>query len=328
MLKWKNSYAPVHVSVYDRPMHFKKCIESLRNNIGATETTLFISSDGAKDSKSLEKVKEVREYIKNISGFKRLFVFAPEENTGGRIRREVRKKVHEYSDRYIITEDDNIFSPYFLNFINDGLAIYEHDERIRSISGYMYPGFKINKIEPILLRAYAGWGTGHWLHKDISPEYDQKKLAQSVFSDRNVFKKVNYGNPHLAIMLKMIAQEKLDAGDAIKSTIILMNNCYSVFPSVSLVRNIGHDGTGEHCGVSDRFLSQEVCQTEIAYDGYTNLQCDDANQDWVRKYYGGHSAALMNELIFMEMNTSSEILRRFWHLAYRSVGYLRRVVVH
>jgi len=322
-------YAPVHVSVYDRPEHFKQCIESLKNNIGAEETTLFISSDGARDSNSLVKVKKVREYIKNISGFKRVFLFAPEENTGGKIRREVRQKVQEYSDRYIITEDDNIFSPYFLKFINDGLRIYEHDEHIRSISGYMYPGFKEKKIKPILLRAYAGWGTGHWLHKDISPEFNQKHFALSVFADQNVFKKINYGNPHLAPMLKRIAEETLNAGDAIKSSLILKNDHYSVFPSVSMVRNIGHDGTGEHCGINNMFSKQEICQIEVVYDRDNDLTCDDADQLWVFNYFGGKYQAIRNMLIYLEKNTTNEIYRIICRNAYRSfnifsVNYLHK----
>ena len=46
-------YAPVLVTVYDRPNHFKQCIESLLKNPGVSETTLFISSDGPKDSLSI-----------------------------------------------------------------------------------------------------------------------------------------------------------------------------------------------------------------------------------------------------------------------------------
>ena len=327
MQKNKREYAPVFVTVYDRPSHFKRCIESLSKNIYASETTLFISSDGPKDSQSLERITMVRDHIKNISGFKRVIPFTAEENTGGAIRRKVRDRVYDFSDRYIFSEDDNVFSPHFLGYMNSALDIYEDDDRIRAISGYMYPGFPSKQLRPILMKVFAAWGVGLWRDKDVlTPDFNQITFAKEIFADRELFNKINYGLPHIASMLKQIAEGQLIAADVTRSALLFKYDWYCVFPSKSMVRNIGNDGTGEHCGVNSTYSDQEICDAEMNFDGSTLLEFDESHQDWIRKYFGGRSAIMRNKLIFFEMNASSEITRRLWHLAYLSTGLSFRVL--
>ena len=47
-------------------------------------------------------------------------------------------------------------------------------------------------------------------------------------------------------------------GDANMSCFSIAHDCYQMRPSVSLVRNWGHDGSGEHCGFSDTFVNMEL----------------------------------------------------------------------
>ena len=41
--------------------------------------------------------------------------------------------------KVIVLEDDNKTSKYFLNFINDGLNLYEKDNSVCSINAWFYP---------------------------------------------------------------------------------------------------------------------------------------------------------------------------------------------
>ena len=54
------SYAPILLFVYNRPEHTRGCIESLLKNSLASESSLFIYADGAKDRTQQEAVNEVR----------------------------------------------------------------------------------------------------------------------------------------------------------------------------------------------------------------------------------------------------------------------------
>jgi|ERR1017187_6683612 hypothetical protein len=62
--------APIILFVYKRPTHTKQTIEYLKLNALASESDLFIFSEKAKILAFEKEVKEVRDYIKTIEGFK------------------------------------------------------------------------------------------------------------------------------------------------------------------------------------------------------------------------------------------------------------------
>ncbi len=320
-------FAPIHISVYDRPWHFILCIESLKNNIGASETILYISSDGPKDSHSIEKVSMVREYIKDISGFKRVVTYAPKENTEGTIKIKVRDEVRSFSDRYIISEDDNVFSPYFLTYINGALEFFKDDERVQDISGYMYLGFpaKQKKLYPVLLKAHSAWGVGFWRDKDPCYKIEQREFASDIIKDRKLFKKINYGSPHSAGALIKIANSQLLAKDALRTAILYKYNRYGLFPSISLVRNIGHDGSGEHGGITDKFIKQRIYEDEFGSDIFKKVVCDKKDQDWVRGYFGGGLGMLNTNALYYHFNASNKISRRYWQKTIKAIKMIEAI---
>ena len=71
-------------------------------------------SDGPKSDTDKEKVLEVREYIKTISGFKRVNLVEREQHLGlaNSIINGVTEIINKYG-RIIVLEDDMVSSPYF-----------------------------------------------------------------------------------------------------------------------------------------------------------------------------------------------------------------------
>jgi hypothetical protein len=63
-------------------------------------------------------------------------------------------------------------------------------------------------------------------------------------------------------------------GDTIISYHIFTQGLYSIFPVVSKVKNAGHDGTGEHGGVTDRYLKQPI-DSGAPFQFVSNLQPDE-----------------------------------------------------
>ena len=98
--------APIALFVYNRPQHVRYCIESLQKNFFADKSELFIFSDGAKDCGQEKNVRSVREYIRNIQGFKRLHIVEQPENKGlaSNIISGVTDLVEKYG-RVIVLED-------------------------------------------------------------------------------------------------------------------------------------------------------------------------------------------------------------------------------
>ena len=77
--------APLIVFAYNRPVHTRATIEALQKNIGASESDLFIISDGAPNKNSLSAVQEVRDYLKTVSGFKNKHIIERKKITGWEI---------------------------------------------------------------------------------------------------------------------------------------------------------------------------------------------------------------------------------------------------
>lgn len=132
--------APIALFVYNRIWHTKQTIESLQRNEMAEANELFVFSDGPKFGNDREKVSDVREYCKTITGFKRVTLIERQQNLGlaQSIITGVAEIVNCYG-RIIVLEDDMISSPYFLRFMNEALEFYKDEEKVISIHGYIYP---------------------------------------------------------------------------------------------------------------------------------------------------------------------------------------------
>ena len=154
--------APVILFVYNRLWHTKQTVEALRKNEHAMNTDLFIFSDAPKNNISAPAVEEVRKYIRGIGGFRSVSIVERDENFGlsKSIVDGVTSLCNEFG-RVIVLEDDLVTSPYFLNYMNEGLNIYRHEEDVISIHGYVYPLVE-NLPETFFFRGTDcwGWATG------------------------------------------------------------------------------------------------------------------------------------------------------------------------
>jgi hypothetical protein len=126
-----SNLAPIVLFVYNSPWHTRQTVEVLQKNHLASESEFFIYSDAPKNENAVDKVSEVREYIKSITGFKKVTVIKREKNWGlaDSIIDGVIKIVNEYG-KIIVLEDDLVTSPYFLRFMNEALEIYKDEEKV------------------------------------------------------------------------------------------------------------------------------------------------------------------------------------------------------
>jgi GT2 family glycosyltransferase len=75
-------YAPITLFVYNRPAHTRQTVEALLKNELAGESDLIIFSDAPKKPEAAEAVREVREYIRTITGFRTVRIVEREKNLG------------------------------------------------------------------------------------------------------------------------------------------------------------------------------------------------------------------------------------------------------
>jgi hypothetical protein len=244
--------APIVLFVYNRPKHTKQTVDALQKNELASESELFIFSDASKNENTIEKVKEVREYIKTIDGFKNITIIEREKNWGlaNSIIDGVTKIVNEYG-KIIVIEDDLVTSPYFLKFMNEALEMYQDEPMVASIHGYMYP---INGLpDTFFIRGADCWGWATWKEKWSIFEKDGQKLLDEL-SKKKLQKEADFnGAFDYSRMLKDQIKGKNNSWAVRWYMSAFLKEMLTLYPSVSYVRNIGNDESGTHCGATDVF---------------------------------------------------------------------------
>ncbi|MBI2791867.1 MAG: glycosyltransferase [Gammaproteobacteria bacterium] len=246
-------YAPIALFAYNRLSHLQQTIESLKQNSIAEHSELFIFSDGAKNTDADEKVQKVRDWLKTITGFKRITIVERQINYG--LAKSIIQGVTTLTSQFgkvIVIEDDLIVSPYFLQFMNDGLDFYEHTEIVASIHGYT-PALKGQIPQTYFLRGADCWGWATWKRAWKIFEPDGNKLLLQL-KENNLMKEFDfdYSQPNIQ-MLKDQIIGKNNSWAIRWHASAFINNMLTLYPGRSLVNNIGLDNSGEHCAESTVF---------------------------------------------------------------------------
>ena len=281
----KSTHPPVLLLVYDRIDQLRQCINCLLKNKEASCTSLFVYSDAAKTSKDAESVKLVRSYIQKISGFANVELIERKENLGGNENGRLAKR--DLAERYsffIILETDILVGATFLEFMRNGRDDYEKDKKIISITGYNIPNFKKKyKNDSILMsKLYSAWGTGVWSNKEFFETSDSYEKPFQEMNDLNLQKSIRTHHKYLSEKLKLIDNGEY-LYDVLATYLCIKNNYYQLRPVESLVKNIGFDDLGEHCGKDSRFSKQTFSNQSTALSG--RLEYSKENDDQILSFF-------------------------------------------
>jgi hypothetical protein len=240
--------APIVLFVYNRPDHTKRTIEALRSNELAAESDLIVFSDGPKRDEDAAQVTEVRELVASVTGFRSVNMVVRERNYG--LAQSIVSGVTETfftRKRLIVLEDDIVTSPYFLRYMNDSLDLYEHDEDVISIHGYVYP-VRERLPETFFLRGAdcQGWAT--WKRGWDLFEPDGRKLLSELEREFDFGGAYGYTR-----MLRGQIAGRNDSWAVRWYASAFLLGKLTLYPGVSLLRNIGFDSSGVHCRSTTAF---------------------------------------------------------------------------
>lgn len=239
--------APVVLFVYNRPWHTQQVIESLQKNEYAEQTDLIIYSDGPRDDQTWIRVQKVRNYIRNIGGFRSVKIIEHKGNLG--LSKSIIEGVTEILSEFgcaIVLEDDVLTSQYFLRFMNDALERYQKYEKVMHVSGYMFPIDSKGLDETFFIRPTSCWGWATWQrawkYYKKEPEKLIREFSDSMIQEFNIdkasrfFKQIedNYSGVINTWAIFWYATVFLEGG-------------LSLHPSVSMTQNIGMDNSGMNC---------------------------------------------------------------------------------
>jgi hypothetical protein len=278
------SPAPVALFVYNRPLHTRRTVEALSRNELADISSLFVFCDAARSDKDRQQVREVREYAASITGFKSVTLVERERNLGlaQSIITGVTELVNAHG-RVIVLEDDLVTSPYFLRYMNDALSLYQNEERVMHVSGGAYPVDFASPDDTFFLRIPLCWGWGTWRRAwaafenniAVMNKFDHASKQQFDFDSTYSYWK----------QLEMNRDGQLNTWFVFWYATLFLQGGLALFPSKPLVMNIGHDGTGVHCGKT-RAYDVQITQKPVSVLPIPVIESQEAVEAHKRYFLG------------------------------------------
>ena len=252
--------APIALFCYNRLGHTERTVEALRANKLASESDLWIFSDGPRSQDDVSKVAALRSYLRTIVGFRAVQIVERSTNMG--LAASIIAGVTEICDRVgrvIVIEDDLLTAPFFLRFMNEALEMYSEIEEVISIHGYVYPSQR-QLPETFLIKGADCWGWATWKRGWTMFNPDGAALLEQLES-RGLTREFDFNNSmSYTRMLRDQIAGKVNSWAIRWYASAFLNNKLTLYPGASLVQNIGHDGSGVHCAASNSFdvsLAQE-----------------------------------------------------------------------
>ena len=242
--------SPIVLFTYNRCDELKQAINNLKKAKLADESILYVFSDGPKSEEDVSDVKLVRNYLNEITGFKKVILNFSEVNKGlaNSIISGVSEILKEHG-KIIVLEDDLLVSKNFLVFMNQGLTYYQSNPKIISICGYNM-GVKINESNVYTYDAFfakrsASWGWATWDNKwqDIDWNVNDFETFSKDKDKVREFKK--YGSD-LFRMLNRQQKGEINSWAVRYNYHQYKYDLYSVFPMISKIRNIGFSEHATH----------------------------------------------------------------------------------
>lgn len=246
-------FAPIVIFAYNRPGHTAKLIKSLLLNNESEGSDLYVFCDGAKNPCD-ENVKQVRDLVNQISGFKSITKVFRDTNIGlaNNIIQGV-SEVFEKHDKVIVLEDDLIATPHFLRYINQALDFYD-DKDIFSIAGYT-PNVEIPDnyaftTYPILRNCSWGWAT--WRRRWQSVDWDVEDFKDFI-SDKEQKRRFSESGSDLVPMLLKQQTGIINSWSIRFCYSAFKQNLPTIYPTQSFIINDGADGSGTNVNSTKKY---------------------------------------------------------------------------
>ncbi len=306
------SLAPILLFVYNRPDHTSKVLEALARNKEAKTSDLIIFSDGLKnDASETEKKNKARltEIIEKETRFSRVIINQSNKNKG--LAKSIIEGVTDTLKKYesvIILEDDIVVSEYFLKYMNDALVTYRNSKKVMHVSGYSLPFYKGTKQETYFFNPCSCWGWATWRDAWSCFEKNAAKQIEEIES-RKSWDEFTIQNslPTYKIQLYQNLSGEINTWAIFWYASVFLKGGTSLHPLISMTRNIGFDGSGEHCGdwESNPYDS-------LIYNHPVKIR---------RKYFYKSTKILQQLILYVEQTMNN---RFYTHLSRRDKFYLFR----
>lgn len=289
---------PVALFVYRRLEHTRSVVSALMNCKLSEKVHLIVYSDGPKDIGAEIDVNKVREFILTVSAFAKVDVKLQPTNVG--LARSITEGVSEVLriyDHVIVLEDDVVVRDEFLLYMTESLLRYRDHSSVWHISGWSHPISGEGLSDCYFTSVMSCWGWATWRSRWQYYRKDPALLCDS-WSQGNINEFNLQGAHDFWRQVKQNKSGKIDTWAIFWFATIFENDGLCLQPTVSLVENIGNDGTGTHCSANNVFNSMSPARTIKSFPDQPVI--DLLAQERIKKFYRQ-----------FEFSAFARILRRF-----------------
>lgn len=266
-------YAPVIIPTLNRKTHLENLINSLSRNSWAKYTDVYVSVDYPPSDKYKKGYAEVCDYLDQYEGkklFNKFIIFKQEKNLGPSGNNAFLKKyIFEECgyDRWIGTEDDNVFAPNFLEYVDKGLEIFEKDNNIMAICGFhdLGKGFQkeIGINDNVVKQFYfVPYGYGTWKYKEdkfaaekmdvlLNHKYDNISSIWKLYKNNQLLFCEYVYTVLCGSKYPQWKEEELLGTDCIRGIYNFFTNKSTIVPTEYKSHSEGFDGSGINMGARD-----------------------------------------------------------------------------
>lgn len=279
---------------YNRSNHTKYVIEALERNTVLPQK-LFLFQDGLKWEEDASEWKKVNDLIHNVDWCdKEIIVSVYNKGLAESIVSGIDHALEEY-DAVIVLEDDCVPASNFMRFMEQCFEKYENERKVYSISGYSWPiPLEKEKYDAYGCGRISSWGWGTWKNRWSVFEKDYelvKKMKQEAEASRNL---AAWGRDLEEILVGNI-KGICDSWAVFWALNVIARQGICINPYRSLIKNIGFDGSGEHCGETDDFPVELDTELKEQFDLPDEIDFSSIVKTRFAGLYGYGSYTAVNE---------------------------------
>lgn len=250
--------SPVAFFSYNRPDHTRRALEALARCRRLRDCDFYFFSDGPRTEPVRPKVEATRQVLREFAPIFNARLLEQPENLGlaTSIVTGVTQLCAQYG-RVIVIEDDLVVSDDFLDYMIQSLGRYENEPRVKQVGGLTLSPPKNMSADAFLLPVTTTWGWATWQRawEAFSWHPIDLERARQDPSWRELF---DLGGSYSYFsMLEDRLAGRNDSWGILWWYAVSRQNGLVVYPTHSLVRNVGFDGSGIHCGNHDLWQQEE-----------------------------------------------------------------------
>ena len=232
---------------YNRPNHLKSVLDSI---IKEKVKSINIYIDGPANKEIFNNQKKIFKLLKTYQS--KIFINTIKQDKNNGLAFSVTNAVTtelKNNDAVILLEDDCVPLKGFFEYMISGLTKYKSKKNIRSICSY-------NNLETksdfaFFLKRFNPWGWATWKDRWEKHNFEIKNTIDQIKNTGSL--------DSLPLDLKsycensQIINGKQDIWSLSWTLTHYLDNSLILFPSHSLIKNIGFDGSGVHCSTTNIF---------------------------------------------------------------------------